>query len=181
MSAFWKRQISSLEAVNELIAEYLAEGYLNHEGKDVTVPQALLSNSFGGADGFLCVPARIKGLLMIVGTNTFLPALIHEIGHFATAGKGNHAGMKDGVGQIAAKAGKAAEDPVHKEAQPKKEAWIEEARADLTGVYLRFVRDGAKPALANYRALLAGEPADGEHPPGDLRVQWIEEFWNTLT
>jgi hypothetical protein len=111
---------------------------------------------------------------------TFLSALIHETAHFAVEGKGQHAGLKDAVEKLAALAGDEAESGKYDDAKPNKTAWIEESRADLTSIYLRYVRDGKKPAGTDYQSLLDGEAADTEHPPGEVRLQLISAYLKTL-
>lgn len=166
-----------VDAADELIAEHLAAGYKGHDDQDVAVPKATPSSGgWGGAPGMVMIPVRDKGLNQMMGTNTFVASINHELGHFAVEGRGAHQGMKAAIQPLAAKAGVAADLPEYADAKPKKDAWVEEARADLTGVHLRTVRDKAKPAISEYESQLGDEPADGEHPPGKLRVSLIREF-----
>lgn len=166
-----------VDAADELIAEHLAAAYTGHDDKDVVVPKATPSSGgWGGVPGMLMIPQRDKGLNQMMGSNTFVASINHELGHFALEGQGVHQGMKAAVQPLAAKAGAAADLPEYADAKPKKDAWVEEARADLTGVYLRTTRDKAKPALSEYESQLGDEPADGEHPPGKLRLALIREF-----
>lgn len=170
-----------VEAADELIAEHLQAGYVGHDGKDVVVPKAQMDKKgWGGAPGIVFIPERSQGLNMMMGSNTFLPALIHEAAHFAVEGKGQQAGLKEAVAKLAALAGDAAESGKYDDANPDKTAWIEESRADLTSIYLRYVRDGKKPAETDYESLLGGEAADTEHPPGEVRLQLIGMYLKTL-
>lgn len=168
-------------AADELIGEHLAAGFTGHDTKDVVVPKATPDKKgWGGAPGILYIPERTKGLNLMMGNNTFIPSLTHEAGHFALEGKGNKAGMQEAIGKIAAKAGIEAEKDEHADAKPKKADWIEESRADLTGVFLRMTRDGTKPPLDDYKNQLGDEPADGDHPPGNFRIKLIKEYLDTL-
>lgn len=170
-----------VEAADELIAEHLQAGYVAHDGKDVVAPKAQMDKKgWGGVPGIVFIPDRRQGLNMMMGSNTFLPALIHEAAHFAVEGKGQQAGLKDAVAKLAALAGDEAESGKYDDANPDKTAWIEESRADLTSIYLRYVRDGRKPAESDYESLLGGEAADTEHPPGEVRLRLIGMYLKTL-
>ncbi len=168
-----------IAAAEEIVAEYLASQPVGQKfeagpGVALPAPQVQLSTGYGGVEGILLTPPRDKLALQIY-TGEFLANITHELGHMVK-GKTGDARVRDRIPQIAAAA--ADEAVNHPDAHPKPAGWVEESRADLTGLFIRF-SNGIIPAKADYNQL-AGEPADGEHPPGDYRLQLMATFMGEL-
>lgn len=167
------------EGTRELMTEHLAgKRYLDLKGRELAVPDVILSQSWGGSEGSVLLPARLQSAMQIY-SGEFTPNLMHEVGHMVK-GRTDVPGMKAAIAEIAKKAKVEAARDEHEDARPNPDAWEEEVRADLTGVYLRMT-SGTAPAKADYAALSwADDPADGEHPPGAYRIERINEYFDTL-
>lgn len=166
-------------AANELITEHLAAGFSGHDNKPVLHPVATPdAKGWGGAPGILYIPLRKFGLTQMLG-GTFIQSLIHEVGHFVVDSAAPKSGIKDKIAPLAALAGTEASSDEHNSVSPNAEDWIEECRADLTGVYLRFSANGEKPDIDQYD-YLADESADSQHPPGTFRLVLIKKLLTTL-
>lgn len=165
-----------LEAANEIIGEYLSAGFLDRKGKTITVPKAMISKGWGGVEGILLIPERISGISCMLGDDTFTSSTTHELGHMISDGDGKMTGMKVEIELIASKAGVEADKKDYQDI-PKldRNAWIEECRADLTGVFLRITNEKTVPLIDSY-STLNGEAADNQHPPGDFRINLINEY-----
>jgi hypothetical protein len=165
-----------LEAANEIIGEYLSAGFLDRKGKTITAPKAMISTGWGGVEGLLLIPERINGISCMLGDDTFTSSTTHELGHMISDGEGKMAGMKVEIEKIAGKAGAEADKKDYQDIlKLDRNAWIEECRADLTGVFLKITNEKVIPLIDSY-STLNGEPADNQHPPGDFRINLIKEY-----
>lgn len=166
-------------ATKEVLIEHLAgKKYIDLKGEELAAPNVILSKSWGGAEGVVLLPARQQSAQQI-HTGEFVPNLMHEIGHMVKGQKDVPA-MKNAIGAIAKMAREEAAKQIYEDANPSEDAWEEEVRADLTGLYLRKMA-GATPTEDEYKALgWASDDADSEHPPGAYRIARISEYINQL-
>jgi len=170
---------AAIAAAQEIVAEYLASQAAGQEfesapGVPLAAPQVQLSSGYGGVPGILLTPPRDKVALQIL-SGQFLASITHELGHMVK-GKGGDARVRDRIPQIAAAAAQEAQN--HPDAHPDPDGWVEEIRADLVGLFVRF-SNGIIPVEADY-SHLADEAADGEHPPGPYRMERMKLFMNEL-
>jgi hypothetical protein len=164
-------------AGEEMVAEHLAgQKYTARDNKELAQPSVMLSSGYGGAEGVLLVPGREKSALDIY-TGEFVPNLMHELGHMVT-GKEGDTTVKEDIPALAKKAGVEAAKIEHAAAHPNAEDWIEELRADLTGIFLRVAK-GTVPTKEDY-GQLRDEPPDGQHPPGSFRLEVMGELMTKL-
>ena len=165
----------------EIIREHMGDKrYTDREQKELASPTVQVSTKggYGGVPGLLLVPNKVKSASDIV-SGEFIPNMLHEFGHMVTGQKDSTA-MQAIIAAIAKDAATEAKKAEHADVHPSPEAWVEECRADLTGVSIRFAA-GGKPTLAEYKALSwADDAPDNEHPPGPYRIARIAELFEKL-
>ncbi len=164
-------------ATKEILEEHLSgKKYFDLNGDILETPDVMLSNSWGGSEGYVLLPTRKQSALQIY-TGDFIPNLLHELGHMVK-GQEDNSSMKDAIANIAKEAKVEANKSEHAEASPSPDKWEEEVRADLTGVHIRWFA-GANPTVTEYE-MLADEPADVSHPPGKYRIAKIAAYIEKL-
>ena len=165
-------------ATKEILAEHLSgKKYLDLNGELLETPDLMISNSWGGSEGYVLLPTREQSALQI-HTGDFIPNLMHEVGHMVK-GQEDNPGMKEAIANIAKEAKEEAKKLKHAEANPSPDKWEEEVRADLTGVHIRWLA-GTNPTKAEYE-MLGDEPADVSHPSGKYRIARIAAYIKKLT
>ena len=165
-------------ATEEILTEHLSgKKYLDLNGELLETPDVKLSTSWGSSEGYIFLPTREQSALQI-HTDYFIPNLMHEIGHMVK-GQEDNSSMKEAIANISKEAKEEAKKLEHAEASPSPDKWEEEVRADLTGVYIRWLA-GANPTKDEYE-MLADEPADVSHPPGKYRIARIAAYIKKLT